>query len=125
MGGNGDSGPCCETGYTATINNGPTICVPDENYTVVMQNGSKYLVCVGGTIERPTEPTNGDYPYGTNIVCTGRFVIVENNRYSVPISATTINANTPRHVYYDTGDNTHSAPQNQNGNGDYFIHYGN
>ena len=112
-----NNGPCCETGRTEAIDNDAFyVCLPQNtNLDPVMKNGTHYIVCVGGTVN-----TSGD-----SITCTGgRFVLInkDSHTYSTPTSQT-IDANTPHHVYYNSGNNTHSLPQDTTSGG--FIRYGN
>lgn len=124
----GTNGPCCETGRIVSIGDNIDMCVPRNTTPIpVMKNGDTYLVCVGGTV-RADNSTN-DYPSGTDIVCEGgRFVLVNDVDYTTPTGTGTaqIDSNTPRKVYYNTGDSTHSNPINITTPNDnnYYIHYG-
>ena len=127
----GTDGPCCE-GRVANINDSIPMCVPRTapEPILVMQNEHNvqyYLVCVGGTVSGTG--TNNNYPNGNKIQCNGgRFVLVGNNTYTTPTDVNTVDANTPRTVYYQAEEGndpyTNPIPFTPTGNG-YFIHYGN
>lgn len=127
-----NDGPCCETGNVKSISvpDGTlNMCVPrNTTNTAAMKNGDNYLVCVGGTVG-PGTGTDGNYPAGTDIQCTGgRFILVTaDSKYSAPINPNFVDSNTPRNVYYNADDSHHAYPQlitSPNGT-NYYIHYEN
>lgn len=123
----GTPAACCEGNFS----NNDNICLPSgASHKIVLRhnNGAK-VVCVGTNQVTDTPNPGSNFPAGQRIRCTAasdaRFVLIDNNnRYYSPSDNNTINQNTPRMVYYQTGDNTHGTPVVSGGTNPAFIHYG-
>ncbi len=118
---------CCEGNLSNDI------CLPNGTtnaYKVTLRHndGAKF-VCVGTNQVTATVNPDSNFPAGQRIKCTAasdaRFVLIDNNnRYYSPSNNNTINQNTPRMVYYQTGDHTHGTPVVSGGTNPAFIRYG-
>lgn len=117
---------CCET---ANVIDG--ICMPSDTnaHKIALRhsNGAKF-VCVGTNQITTTPNPNSHFPAGQRISCTAagdaRVVLIDdNNGYYTPSDNNTTNPNTPRMVYYQSGDSAHATPQTATGTDAWFIRY--
>ena len=117
---NNAPGACCETGNVDTLD-GHKVCLPPNvlytkvRYYFKSDDAKHYIMCVGNNSLNIEGGAPG-YPRGTRFNCdNGRFVLVsiENQHYNAVTDTpghTITNSNTPRMVYYPTGDEAHATP---------------